>query len=899
MGFINNLSKRISGGIGLAVGVIGTTLGVSSTVSAAILTVGAVSVPVATYSVVSSVGGFGVGTDIAETTLWVDDEEPCEDFIQEAKDETGVGENQIPAPNGDGGFTVTVVDAHGNVPVICWNGDRGNTTPWGDPCKPIFDKWISSGKKDDEGICVIGEYFLVACTDTYGKVGDQVDFFLDDGTKIPCIMADSKNPNDEGCTEWGHENGHNVLEFEITVDAWEKGNRTPGIDNHTDWNGKRVASWTNNGAAVDGSSGILDGADSALGSTKQAAGKNALEECKAKSNFDNSTIAAAAASYAYSQSTSFGDGHPGTMLYDEVWKATINDEYYRSCDRGVAAAVKWSGADDKFEYGGCKAEYNYMSSSPLWEKVTDTDAGFVSDPVGWANEHCEPGDIFCTFENVHTFMYVGNEIAQQAYEQVIKPNGDGDLGQPSDDAVFVNASIGANGAASTRTDGPVSGKAPCIQAEASTNHVYGVFRYKGDYPDKDKYADVGNIAAVSSASSKGTDCECIECRDPNSDIAMDLAWLALSCVSGPEDQTDIVWGINGNPWLRPSAYDKAKDNQGLLNEEKIYDLTLCANGGNTAYASCAQYVAAMTAAVVDMDISGYSDIPIEPYGMNQVSAGPGTMQGYFEAHSEFWKKSYSDGNFTMEDLKPGDVLVTSSSSNHSVGHVAIFVGNELAQKKFPGTNGNVCEAGFAMDGTCRYPRLSNWGNDHVPEYDVFSPIKKNTSSKYGEADYKSSIGWSGGAGNISTSCEEDEEVDNMAIYKKALETLGCPYGRAGFDPTNSDWHSMQMDCSGLAIWSIYQVTGVDLRQYGINCTTEFLDNAVSSGLFREVSRSDIQPGDIICGYSGVGVSGYHTAIAGPDGKTVEQLTGGCQESTQDKLFGYLQDPHVFRFIGKK
>ena len=55
--------------------------------------------------------------------------------------------------------------------------------------------------------------YIVATTTTFGKAGDKVDFYMSSGKIIHVIIGDTKSPNDDGCTKWGHQYGKNVLEF--------------------------------------------------------------------------------------------------------------------------------------------------------------------------------------------------------------------------------------------------------------------------------------------------------------------------------------------------------------------------------------------------------------------------------------------------------------------------------------------------------------------------------------------------------------------------------------------------------------------------------------------------------------------------------------------------------------
>lgn len=73
---------------------------------------------------------------------------------------------------------------------------------------------------DEEGFGRINGRYVIACTSTYGQVGDYVDFYQEDGSVIQCIIGDIKSQSDTGCNEWGHNNGLNVVEFVVNRDSW-------------------------------------------------------------------------------------------------------------------------------------------------------------------------------------------------------------------------------------------------------------------------------------------------------------------------------------------------------------------------------------------------------------------------------------------------------------------------------------------------------------------------------------------------------------------------------------------------------------------------------------------------------------------------------------------------------
>jgi hypothetical protein len=107
----------------------------------------------------------------------------------------------------------------------------------------VHDAWLEAGAVFDRGLAMIGDRYLIACSAKFGQCGDLVTFYLDDGTPIPCIIADAKNSSDPGFNEWGHSNGHNVIEFEVDKAYAERNGGNPGSKSwFPELNGPRVAS---------------------------------------------------------------------------------------------------------------------------------------------------------------------------------------------------------------------------------------------------------------------------------------------------------------------------------------------------------------------------------------------------------------------------------------------------------------------------------------------------------------------------------------------------------------------------------------------------------------------------------------------------------------------------------
>ena len=73
---------------------------------------------------------------------------------------------------------------------------------------------------------------------------------LSDGTVIKCVIADAKNPNDQGCNKWGHSNGQNVIEFEVDRSRFYRSGNPGSSSWKAEWGGKRVCSSVNSGSIL-------------------------------------------------------------------------------------------------------------------------------------------------------------------------------------------------------------------------------------------------------------------------------------------------------------------------------------------------------------------------------------------------------------------------------------------------------------------------------------------------------------------------------------------------------------------------------------------------------------------------------------------------------------------------
>lgn len=95
---------------------------------------------------------------------------------------------------------------------------------------------------DEEGFGIIGGRYVIACTTTFGNVGDCVDFVQEDGSVLKCVIGDIKSqeyvPWDHNpANKWGHNNGQCIVEFVVDKSSWYNcGHPNPGNRGcHPEW----------------------------------------------------------------------------------------------------------------------------------------------------------------------------------------------------------------------------------------------------------------------------------------------------------------------------------------------------------------------------------------------------------------------------------------------------------------------------------------------------------------------------------------------------------------------------------------------------------------------------------------------------------------------------------------
>lgn len=203
----------------------------------------------------------------------------------------------------------------------------------------------------------------------------------------------------------------------VFTKKWE-GNTTRGIEERK----TRAASWYvtisewNRTGAFDAAYGqsVIAMAGATANSATNVAAAESWESCEENFNADNSTVAAAALSYAWpDKSMSHNNGTARwRFVKDSVIGVTDGQGrswQYKSCDRTVATAVRWAGADSNYPAGPVTSLMSYMSSSDKWAKI----------PWDGNKETLQPGDVMIKVTAAtaggtgnHVMLFVGHEAVQ-------------------------------------------------------------------------------------------------------------------------------------------------------------------------------------------------------------------------------------------------------------------------------------------------------------------------------------------------------------------------------------------------------------------------------------------------------------------------------------------------------
>lgn len=187
-----------------------------------------------------------------------------------------------------------------------------------------------------------------------------------------------------------------------------------------------------NDTAIKASVISMVGAASTAGADSSAS--SARSQCKKLGNcYDNSNIAAAAASLALPPGTS-GLNNDGSETYQKVHDAIFGAGNKKSCDNLSATAVRWSGSDNDYPQGATDSQDEHVVGHPdKWEIVKPTSGGvgtnsefFVSANYSADNlpTEMQPGDVVMEYSQTnhsggreHTWVYTGEEALTAVYPE--------------------------------------------------------------------------------------------------------------------------------------------------------------------------------------------------------------------------------------------------------------------------------------------------------------------------------------------------------------------------------------------------------------------------------------------------------------------------------------------------
>lgn len=182
--------------------------------------------------------------------------------------------------------------------------------------------------------------------------------------------------------------------------------------------------------------------------TEKAVSEAAADCADADNKANNSDAVKAALSYAW-DSNELAKGNNGTPLYQKVVDGVLGDHLYQSCDRNVAAAMRWSGTDIDYPAGNTSVQLHYLEGSPKWKHIGNTNS------VSY--DQLQPGDVMVN-DGEHTYLYVGNKAVKDSIASGQHKKSDTPADGDEVDASYGqrSAGIGVNAAFSIKQhgDGP-------------------------------------------------------------------------------------------------------------------------------------------------------------------------------------------------------------------------------------------------------------------------------------------------------------------------------------------------------------------------------------------------------------------------------------------------------------
>lgn len=186
---------------------------------------------------------------------------------------------------------------------------------------------------DSEGFGKINGRYVVAVRPKFGTVGDYIDFYLEDGTVLPCIVGDIKG--DDADSEWGHNGGRCLLEFVVDYNTWYPSHANPGTSAcRPEWDPRVVKAvkgqnYFNN---PNFGSDQIESKNDVNNETDKTKDKDKTED-KTKDNDKNETKENKTDNSTSSSKTSKNENNSKTNIFEDIdleAKPDFNEPQYRS-----------------------------------------------------------------------------------------------------------------------------------------------------------------------------------------------------------------------------------------------------------------------------------------------------------------------------------------------------------------------------------------------------------------------------------------------------------------------------------------------------------------------------------------------------------------------------------------
>ena len=94
-----------------------------------------------------------------------------------------------------------------------------NRINWVEPCRHIYNAWVSKGSPTKHNVAVLDGYYLIAMAQRFGDIGDLIQLRFKDNTRLNCILGDSKGLGNDG-QGWGHTYSHRG-QVGLSLVEWE------------------------------------------------------------------------------------------------------------------------------------------------------------------------------------------------------------------------------------------------------------------------------------------------------------------------------------------------------------------------------------------------------------------------------------------------------------------------------------------------------------------------------------------------------------------------------------------------------------------------------------------------------------------------------------------------------